>query len=55
VLGLEVGPDQIVGLRAIDATSQLVAMKKFNPDFAWIGGTTPSTATIIEGRGQAGP
>ena len=53
-LGLEVGPDQIVSLRAIDATSQLVAMQKFNPDFAWIGGTTPSTATIIKDAAKLG-
>lgn len=47
-IGLEVGPDQIVGLRAIDATSQLLAMKKYNPEWAWIGGTTPSTAVILK-------
>ena len=53
-LGLEVGPDQIVGLRAIDATSQLVAMKKFDPEYAWIGGTTASTATIIKDAAKLG-
>jgi len=47
-LGLNVGPDQIVDLRAIDATSQLMAMKKFDPEWAWIGGTTPSTAVILK-------
>ena len=51
-LGLKVGPDEIVGLRAKDATSQLLAMKKFNPDFAWIGGTTPSTAVILKNAAQ---
>ena len=54
VLGLKVGPDQIVGLRAIDATSQLLAMKKFDPDFAWIGGTTPSTAVILKDANKLG-
>ncbi len=54
VLGLKVGPDEIVGLRAIDATSQLLHMKKFNPDFAWIGGTTPSTAVIIKDAAKLG-
>ncbi len=54
VLGLKVGPDQIVGLRAIDATSQLLAMKKFDPDFAWIGGTTPSTAVILKDAHKLG-
>jgi branched-chain amino acid transport system substrate-binding protein len=51
-MGLQIGPDQIVGLRAKDATSQLLAMKKFNPDFAWIGGTTPSTAVILKNAAQ---
>ncbi len=52
--GLQIGPDQIVGLRAIDATSQLLAMKKYNPDFAWIGGTTPSTAVILKDAAKLG-
>ena len=53
-LGLQIGPDEIVGLRAIDATSQLLHMKKFDPDFAWIGGTTPSTAVIIKDAAKHG-
>jgi branched-chain amino acid transport system substrate-binding protein len=53
-LGLDVGPDEIVGLRAIDATSQLLHMKQFNPDFAWIGGTTPSTAVILKDAAKLG-
>lgn len=53
-IGLQVGPDQYVGLRAIDATSQLLAMKKFDPDWAWIGGTTPSTAVIIKDAAKLG-
>ncbi|MFH1033211.1 MAG: ABC transporter substrate-binding protein [Pseudomonadota bacterium] len=53
-LGLEVGPDQNVDLRAIDATSQLLAMKKFDPDYAWIGGTTPSTAVILKDAAKLG-
>lgn len=52
--GLNVGPDQIVGLRAIDATSQLLAMKKFDPEWAWIGGTTPSTAVILKDAAKLG-
>lgn len=47
-LGLKVGPDQFVPLNAKDATSQLLSMKKFDPDWAWIGGTTASTAVIIK-------
>ena len=53
-IGLKVGPDEIVGLRAIDATSQLLHMKKFDPDFAWIGGTTPSTAVILKDAEKLG-
>ena len=47
-LGIEVGPDEIVGLRAIDATSQLLHMKEFDPDWAWVGGTTPSTSVVVK-------
>ena len=53
-LGLEIGPDQIVDLRAIDATSQLLAMQKFDPEWAWIGGTTPSTAVILKDAAKLG-
>lgn len=48
-LGLEIGPDELVDLKATDATQQLLRMKKFNPDFVWIGGTTPSAAVILKG------
>ncbi len=53
-IGLDVGPDQIVELKAIDATSQLLAMKNFDPDFAWIGGTTASAAVIIKDAAKLG-
>ena len=53
-MGLEVGPDVSVGLRATDATSQLLQMKEFNPEFAWVGGTTPSTAVIIKDAAKLG-
>jgi branched-chain amino acid transport system substrate-binding protein len=46
-LGLTIGPDVIVDLRATDATLQLLGIKDFNPDFIWIGGTTPSAAVVI--------
>ncbi len=52
--GMEVGPDEIVDLKAIDATSQLLHMKQFDPDFAWIGGTTASTAVIIKDAAKLG-
>jgi branched-chain amino acid transport system substrate-binding protein len=47
-MGLEVGPDINVALNATDATSQLLQMKEFNPEYAWIGGTTPSTSVILK-------
>jgi branched-chain amino acid transport system substrate-binding protein len=53
-LGLAVGPDEIVGLRAIDATSQLLHMKEFNPDWAWIGGTTPSASVTVKDAAKLG-
>ncbi len=53
-VGLEIGPDEIVELKAIDATSQLLHMKQFDPDFAWIGGTTASTAVIIKDAAKLG-
>ena len=53
-LGFEIGPDQIIGLRATDAVSQLTNMKKFNPDWAWIGGTTPSAAVTIKDASKLG-
>ena len=53
-LGMEVGPDEIVGLRAIDATSQLLHMKDFDPDWAWVGGTTPSTSVVVKDTAKLG-
>ncbi|MFH1058541.1 MAG: ABC transporter substrate-binding protein [Pseudomonadota bacterium] len=53
-VGLEIGPDEIVDLKAIDATSQLLHMKQFDPDFAWIGGTTASAAVIIKDAAKLG-
>ena len=53
-LGIEIGPDQDVSLKATDAVSQLTEMKKFNPDFAWIGGTAASTAVIIKDAAKLG-
>jgi branched-chain amino acid transport system substrate-binding protein len=53
-LGFEVGPDENVALGAKDATSQLLSMKKFNPDWAWIGGTTASTAVILKDAAKLG-
>jgi branched-chain amino acid transport system substrate-binding protein len=53
-IGLEVGPDEIVPLKAIDATSQLLHLKDYNPDFAWIGNTTASAAVILKDAAKLG-
>jgi branched-chain amino acid transport system substrate-binding protein len=53
-LGIEVGDDQSVALSATEAVSQLTDMKKFNPDYAWIGGTIASSAVIIKDAAKLG-
>ncbi len=53
-LGMDVGPDEIVDLRAIDATSQLLHMKEFDPDWAWVGGTTPSVSVVVKDIAKLG-
>ncbi len=53
-LGFEVGPDQIVALTALEARSQVAAIRAFNADFAWIGGTTNSASVIVRDARQAG-
>lgn len=53
-MGLEIGPDISVALNATDAVSQLMQMKEFDPEFAWIGGTTSSTAVIIKDAAKLG-
>ncbi|AGW14000.1 ABC transporter substrate-binding protein [Megalodesulfovibrio gigas] len=47
-LGYEVVGDEHVDLKAMDATSQLLALKSKAPDFCWIGGTTPSTSVVLK-------
>jgi len=53
-LGLEIGPDQDVSLKATEAVSQLTAMKAFNPDYAWIGNTVASAAVIVKDAAKLG-
>ena len=53
-MGLSVGPDVMVGLRATDATPQLMRMKSFDPDFAWVGGTTPGAGLILKNASDMG-
>ncbi len=47
LLGFEVGPDQNVTLVAIDAKSQVLAMKDFGADLVWHGNTTMSVSATI--------
>jgi branched-chain amino acid transport system substrate-binding protein len=53
-LGFNVVGDEIVGLKAIEATSQLLSVKNKGADFAWSGGTTPSTAVILKDAKKLG-
>ena len=47
-LGFELVGETNVSLKAMDATTELLALQKTQPDFCWIGGTTPSTAVILK-------
>ncbi len=53
-LGFEVVGKENVDLKAIDATPQLLSLKKAGPDFVWTGGTTPSTAVIMKDAQKLG-
>jgi branched-chain amino acid transport system substrate-binding protein len=48
LLGFEVGPDQDVGLTALDTKSQVLAAKDFKPHVVWHGNTTNSVATALK-------
>lgn len=53
-LGYEIVGDANVSLKAIDATTELLPLKKVAPDFCWIGGTTPSTSVILKSAKNIG-
>jgi len=53
-LGFEVLGDENVDLKAIEANSQLLSVKEKAADFAWIGGTTNSTAVILKDAKKLG-
>lgn len=53
-LGFEIVGQENVDLKAIDATPQLLSLKKVQPDFVWTGGTTPSTAVIMKDAQKLG-
>ncbi|NCC24391.1 MAG: ABC transporter substrate-binding protein [Deltaproteobacteria bacterium] len=47
-LGFEIVGKEIVDLKAMEATTQLLRLQKVAPDYAWVGGTTPSTAVVLK-------
>jgi branched-chain amino acid transport system substrate-binding protein len=53
-LGFDLVGEENVALNAIEATSQLLNLKKNEPDFAWIGGTKASTAVILKDAKKLG-
>jgi branched-chain amino acid transport system substrate-binding protein len=53
-LGFEVLGDENVDLKAIEANSQMLSVKNKGADFAWIGGTTNSTAVILKDAKKLG-
>lgn len=53
-LGFEVVEDQVVDLRALDATTQMLGLKNSRADFAIIQGTSNMTATILKDARKLG-
>jgi branched-chain amino acid transport system substrate-binding protein len=47
ILGFEIGPDQNISLFAIDATSQILALKEFDPDVVLHTNTVMSVAATL--------
>lgn len=47
ILGFDIGPDQDVSLFAVDAKSQVLALKDFKPDVLWHGNTTMSVSATM--------
>ena len=53
-IGFEIVGEENVDLKAIEATTQLLNLKKKEPDFAWIGGTKVSTSVILKDAKKLG-
>ncbi|SDL51544.1 amino acid/amide ABC transporter substrate-binding protein, HAAT family (TC 3.A.1.4.-) [Maridesulfovibrio ferrireducens] len=53
-LGFEVTGDETLDLKAMDATPQILGLKKQKADFVWVGGTTPSTAVLMKDAEKLG-
>ena len=47
-IGVDVGPDQIINWPTKDATPQLMNMKRYNPDYAYITSTAMNGAVILK-------
>lgn len=54
VLGVKYGPDQNVPLNAKEAVKQIEEIKKYDPDWVWLGGTLNSCAVVIRDAGRLG-
>lgn len=52
-LGFEVA-EQFLALTALEARSQMAAVKTFGADYGWLGGTTNSASVGVRDAGQAG-
>lgn len=48
ILGMEIGPDQHVGLTALDTKSQVIAAKGFGAHIIWHGNTTMSVSAALK-------
>ncbi len=53
-IGVDVVDKEVVPLRALDATSQLLNMKKYKPDYAIIQETIMATSTILKDAKKLG-
>ncbi|OEU69893.1 MAG: ABC transporter substrate-binding protein [Desulfovibrio sp. S3730MH75] len=53
-IGFEVTGDETLDLKAMDATPQILGLKKQKADFVWVGGTTPSTAVLMKDAKKLG-
>lgn len=53
-LGFEYVGEENVDLKAMDATTQLLALQKKAPDFCWLGGTTPSCSVVLKDAAKLG-
>ncbi|WP_134704293.1 ABC transporter substrate-binding protein [Ammoniphilus sp. YIM 78166] len=53
-IGVDVVDEQVVDLKALDATSQLLNLQKTNPDFAIIQQTWGATATVLKDAKKLG-